>query len=168
MKKILENVKNIIESNIFKYILSVIIVLLIFVFSIWVINDKINFFNYIDIPALTFVGLFPFCIVWILFGSSKTKRIISVPFTKNQNDDILNESLLFIKMFNRIIWCSTSLVTIINFINILLTLGGVKSSEFDYRIHLALILISPLYAFLINLLFIIPYTIIIKRKLNKY
>jgi len=168
MKKILEKMKNIIDGNIFKYILSVIIVILIFVFSIWVINDKLNIFNYIDIPTLTFVGLLPFCIMWTLFGNSKTKRIISVPFTKNQNDDILNESLLFIKMFNKLIWCSTSLVTIINSINILLILGGNKSSEFDYRIHLALTLISPLYAFLINLIFIIPYTIIIKRKLNKY
>ena len=168
MKKILENMKNIIDGNIFKYILSVIIVLLIFVFSIWIINDKINIFDYIDIPTLSFVGLLPFCIMWILFGNSKTKRIISVPFTKNENDDILKESLLFIRIYNKIIWCSTSLVIIINSIDILLTLGGIKSSEFDYRIHLALILISPLYAFLINLIFIVPYTIIIKRKLNKY
>ena len=166
MKKILENMKNIVGGNIFKYTLSVIIVLFIFVFSIWVINDKLNIFNYIDIPTLTFVGILPFCIMWVLFGNSKTKRMISVPFTKDQNDDILNESLLFIKMFNKIIWCSTSLVMIINSINILLTLGGIKSSEFDYRIHLALTLISPLYALLINLLFIIPYTIIIKRELN--
>jgi hypothetical protein len=144
----------------------VIVVLLIFVLSIWVITGKLNIFDYIDIPTLTFVGLLPYCIMWVLFGNSKTKRIISVPFTKNQTDDILNESLLFFKMFNKIMWCSALLVMIINLIDIVLSSGGYKSSELDYIVHLALTLISPLYAFLINLIFILPYTILIKNKIT--
>jgi len=157
---------NIVNGNIFKYILSVIIVFLIFVLSVWVINGKIN--NYIDIPTLLFVGILPYCIMWVLFGNSRTKKIISAPFTKNIDDNILNESLLFIKMLNKIIWCSTLFVMIINVINMLLTSNGIISSDLDYKVLLCLTLISPLYALLINLIFIIPYTIFIKKKLNKF
>jgi len=159
-------IKNIVNNNIFKYILTVIIVLLIFNLSVWVISGKINY--YVDIPTLLFVGILPYCIMWVLFGNSKTKKIISAPFTKNLDDDILNESLLFIKMLNKIIWCSTLFVMIINVINILLTLNGIISPDLDYKVLLCLTLISPLYALLINLIFIIPYTIFIKRKLNKF
>ena len=159
-------IKNIVNNNIFKYILTVIIVLLMFVLSVWVTGGKIN--NYIDIPTLLFVGILPYCIMWVSFGDSKTKKIISAPFTKNIDDGILNESLLFFKMLNKMIWCSTLFVMIINVINMLLTYGGITSSGLDYKILFILTLISPLYALLINLIFIIPYTVFIKRKLNNF
>jgi hypothetical protein len=146
--------------------LVVIIVLLIFVLPIWLISGKFSIIVYIDIPTLTFVGLLPYCIMWVLFGNSKTKKIISVPFLKNQTDEILNESLLFFKMFNILIWCSALLFMIINFIDLLFSLSGNKASELNIWIHLALTLLSPLYAILLNLLFIIPYIIIIKMKIK--
>jgi hypothetical protein len=61
---------------------------------------------------------------------------------------------------------ATLLVIIINGIEILLTLSGFSSLDMDYRTVIAITLISPLYAVLINLAIIIPYNIMIKRQIN--
>jgi hypothetical protein len=167
MKKIIETVKKIISNNKFKYILSVFIILSIFVLSNLVINEKVNFLMFFDVPTLMFVCGLPYCVMWVIFGNSKTKKIISVPFIKEQTDALLNESLLFFKMFNKLIWYSTLLVMIINSMNIILKLNDIKSLELEHRMLFLLTLLCPIYALLINLVFIIPYTIFIKRKLNK-
>jgi hypothetical protein len=60
------------------------------------------------------------------------------------------------------------LVMIINCIDVLLILHGIISSEIDYKILLVFVLLSPFYALLINLIFIIPCTVFIKMKLNKF
>jgi hypothetical protein len=150
----------------FKYILSVMIVALIFILAIFVINDKNNLWRYFDIPSLLCVGVLPFFIMCVLFGFSNTKRIFTISFIKDKSDDILNESLLFFKMFNKIIWMSVLLVIIINSIEILSILSGHSSSDMDYRTIVVISLLSPLYAVLINLAITIPYNIIIKRQIN--
>jgi hypothetical protein len=150
----------------FKYILSVMIVALIFILAIFVISDQNNLWRYFDIPSLLCVGVLPFFIMYVLFGFSNTKRIFTISFIKDKSDDILNESLLFFKMFNKIIWMSVLLVIIINSIEILSILSGHSSSDMDYRTIVAITLLSPLYAVLINLAITIPYNIIIKRQIN--
>jgi hypothetical protein len=151
----------------YKYILSIMIIIQIFVLSVFCINNKFSVLQYIDIPSLLCIGILPFLIMCILFEPSNTKKIFSVPFIKNKPINLLNESLLFFKMFNKIIWGSTLLVVIINTMEILSVLSGFSSLTMDYKMVLAVTLISPLYAILINLTVIIPYNIIIRRQLNK-
>jgi hypothetical protein len=172
MKIIKTIVKNIVDNFIehkmkYKYILSTMIIILIFGLSIFLISDKISIFQYIDIPSLLCVGILPLLFMYILFGPSNTKKIFSVPFIKDRSIDLLNESFLFFKMFNKTIWGSTLLILIVNAIQILVALSGFLSLTMDYRTVLAITLISPLYAILINLTVIIPYNIFIRRQLNK-
>jgi hypothetical protein len=66
----------------FKYILSVMIVALIFILVIFVISDKNSLWRYFDIPSLLCVGVLPFFIMCVLFGFSNTKRIFTISFIK--------------------------------------------------------------------------------------
>jgi hypothetical protein len=149
-----------------KYTLTVIITVLIFVLSVFMINEKSNLLLYLDFPSLLSVGILPFFIMCVMFGFSKTKMIFTLPFVKHKPVHLLNESLLFFKTFNQLIWLAALLVIIINSIEILMALRRASSLEMDYKGLLAITLISPLYAVLISLTVIIPYNTIIRKHMN--
>jgi hypothetical protein len=164
VKKILDKF---IENKMkYKYILSMMIIGLSFVLTSFMITEKIFLLRYWDAPSLLSVGILPFFIMCVWFGFSNTKKIFSVPFAKDPPNDLLDEASLFFSMFNKIICVSALLSFIVNCIEILASLSGFSSLGMDYRTALAISLISPLYAVLINLIVIIPYTIIIKRQLK--
>jgi hypothetical protein len=171
--KIIKNMAKNIADNFrehkmrYKYILSTMIIILIFGLSFFLISETSSIFRYWDIPSFLCVGILPLLVMCVFFGPSTTRKIFSVPFAENHPIELLNESFLFFKMFNKIISGSTLLVIIVNAIEILSSLSGFSSLTMDYRTALAVTLISPLYAILINLTVIIPYNIFIRRQLNK-
>ena len=166
LKIIIEKLKA--KKMLFLYYLSILTVILYFTGQVTIITDKINLFGYVDIPTLFGVGCLPFAIMFILYGMTNTMNMFLLPLKKNPPEDILNEALWFFKLYNKIIWYSSLMFLMINVIEILIKLNGLSMLSIDYNIILALSVLSLLYAVLLNLIIIIPYTIIIKRQLKQY
>jgi hypothetical protein len=149
------------------YFLSILLIFGIFHTTIIVMPSEINIFWFTDIPTLMAVGIMPLSIMYLLYGISNTSNAFSLPLKKDPSKEILNEALWFFKLYNKFVWASSLMVFIIDIVVILSKLGDVPLLASNYNKLLVLAILAPLYAVLINLFIIFPYTVIIRRQLRQ-
>jgi len=147
------------------YFLSILLIFGYFHATIIVMPSEINIFWFTDIPTLMAVGIMPLSVMYLLYGISNTSNAFSLPLKKDPPKEILIEALWFFKLYNKFVWLSSLMVFIIDIVVILSKLDDLPLLASNYNKLLVLAILSPLYAVLINLFIIFPYTIIIKKQL---
>jgi flagellar motor component MotA len=117
---------------------------------------------YVDIPSLIIVGIFPLIFLSVLLGFKKIISAFSIPSKKEANKEELLAGLHFFKIYGRTIW-------IAGFISVLIAVIAIMASLEDKMAlgpNLALALISLLYCGVLNIVIIIPFTVLIKKQLK--
>jgi hypothetical protein len=122
-----------------------------------------TYFAYVDFNAAMITLVFPFLFQWALFGPSGLKKAFAAGFRKDPSLGELEGALLFFKTYSKIIRLSVLLPLVIGTVAILkwvspddMTLTGP---------NLAMTLMSLLYAVILHGVIILPYSVMLKRRL---
>jgi hypothetical protein len=118
---------------------------------------------YLDFHAMIITVVFPFIYQWALFGPSGLKIAFAAGFRKNVSLEELERSQLFFKSYTKIIWLSVLLPVVIGTVAMLKWV-----TPDDYTLmgpNFAMALMSFLYALVINAVIILPYSVILKRRM---
>jgi hypothetical protein len=118
---------------------------------------------YLDFHAFVITVVFPFIYQWALFGPSGLKTAFTAGFRKNVLLEELERSRLFFRSYTKIIWLSVLLPVIIGIVAMLKWV-----TPDDYTLmgpNFAMALMSFLYAVVINAVIILPYSVILKRRI---
>ena len=119
--------------------------------------------NYLDLPSLIMVGLFPFLFVSVLFGFKNMASAFSAPLQKEGEKGKLIQALHFFKMYAKTTWFAVLVAVILGTVGTLAQLDDLSK----LGVYIALVIISPLYCGIINMVIIIPFTIFIKMHLHE-
>jgi flagellar motor component MotA len=119
--------------------------------------------TYLDIPSVLITVIFPFIYQWALFGPSMIKTAFTAGFTKSVSMEDIKKSQLFFKSYAKIVWFSALIPVVIG------TVAMLKNLEDRSMLgpNLAMIFISFLYAMIIEVMIIIPYLVILKRRITE-
>jgi hypothetical protein len=118
---------------------------------------------YLDFHAFIITVVFPFIYQWALFGPSGLKTAFTAGFRKNISMEEVERSQLFFKSYTKIIWLSVLLPVIIGTVAMLKWV-----TPDDYTLmgpNFAMALMSFLYAIVINAAVILPYSVVLKRRI---
>jgi flagellar motor component MotA len=116
---------------------------------------------YIDLLNVFLIILFPLAYQWILFGKNFVKTAFWAPFKKEPSLGELTKSQVFFKSYRKVTWITAliviiiALVAMLNFLEDRSALGPTMSLAF----------LGMLYAGLIDILIIVPYTIVLKKRM---
>jgi flagellar motor component MotA len=144
-----------------QYLISLIVFLAGIVLTIFTAGGSI--WNYLDIPSLVIVGIFPFLFTKVLFGFKETNSVFSISIKKEMEKEKLINALNFFKIYGKITWITGYIVMLIEVITILISL----EDKTTLGRNLALAIISILYSGIINVVIIIPFTVFIKKQLKE-
>jgi hypothetical protein len=149
---------------IFNYLLSVLSIGISTVLTISFAREGFTtYLAYLDFNAVIITVIFPFIYQWALFGPSGLKTAFTAGFRKNVSMEELERSQLFFKSYTKIIWFSVLLPVIIGTVAMLKWV-----TPDDYTLmgpNFAMALMSFLYAVVINAVIILPYSVILKRRI---
>jgi len=143
-----------------RYLLSLIFCFIGVICGIFIVGDSISF--HLNIYSFIVIGLFPIIFTGILFGFKEIFLAFSVPFKKELENKKLLQALHFLKIYNKTIWIVGIIAVIIVIVAMLRTLadksgwGPILSFAFN----------SILYCGIINMIIIIPFSILIKRQIK--
>jgi flagellar motor component MotA len=116
-----------------------------------------------DIPSFLVVGIIPLLFQLIFFGFKNFKNAFSSPFRKDSSVAELSQSIDFFTSYNRFVWTFSMAAMGIS----ILAFFTYLDTPHAYGPNLAVALISFLYAALIYLLLVLPYTAIAKQRLSE-
>jgi hypothetical protein len=121
-------------------------------------------FQYVSIPSLIIVGLFPLVFVTVLFGYKNMVLAFSIPKKKETSKEELILGLHFFKTYGITIWVTGFISVLIAFLSIMENLGD----KMALGSMLALMTLSLLYCGILYMVIIIPFTVFInKKRLNE-
>ncbi|MDR1249902.1 MAG: hypothetical protein LBK63_11425 [Treponema sp.] len=121
-----------------------------------------RFLSYFDFPAAIITVVLPFMYQWALFGPGGIKTAFTAAFRKNLSMEEMEGSLLFFRAYSKIIWLSVLLPVVIGAVAILKWV-----TPDDYTLlgpNFAAALMSLLYAVVLHAFVILPYSVILKRR----
>ena len=118
---------------------------------------------YIDIPSLLIVGVVPFIFVSILFGFKNMASVFSVPFKNEATEDKLKTALAFFRVYGKTVWLAGIISVLIGAVAIL----AFVEDKTRLGPNFAIVLISLLYSAIINLTVVLPYTVLIKKRMKE-
>ena len=142
-----------------RYCLSLMVFLAGIILTINASAGRASF--YLDIPSLIIVGIFPFLFVSILFGFNEMRSAFSVPFKKGTEKYKLIKSLNFFKIYGETTWIMGIISVLIGVIAVIVVLEDKSTLD----LNIAVLLISLLYSGIINVVIVIPFTVLIKKRL---
>jgi flagellar motor component MotA len=131
-----------------------------FICGIFIVGGPISF--YLNIYSLVIIGLFPLIFTGILFGVKETFSAFSVPFKKELENNKLLQALHFFEIYNKTIW----IVGIIGINFVVIAMLRVLEDKSGMGPILDFVFNSLLYCGIINMVIIIPFTVLIKRKIK--
>jgi flagellar motor component MotA len=119
--------------------------------------------DFLDLSAVLITVIFPFIYQWAFFGPSVIKKAFTAGFKESASMEDIKTAQLFFKSYAKIVWFSVLLPIVIGTITML------KHLEDPTMLgpNMAMILISLLYAIIIELTIIIPHLIILKRRITE-
>jgi flagellar motor component MotA len=132
-------------------------------FSLTILTCGLKLWNFFDLPSFILVVVCPFVVMGILYGGSALKSAFKAPFKKDSSKAVLSRAHEFFTAYSKITWFTGLVGVIIGIIGMLINLED-KSAIGP---NLAVALISMLYAALVNIFVIIPFTILINRKIKE-
>ena len=159
-KKIISDSKNIKITN--KLFISLGFALIVFVFTTFILRlDFIGYSWFLDLRAVLIVIISPLIFMCIFYGFKNIRTAFSI-ISKNYD----KKDLLCVKTFFEIYGITVFLVAFIASVLSFIALLRYQTRE-EFGPAILLIAISFLYAGIINLVIVIPYLIIIKKKINE-
>ncbi|MDR2792082.1 MAG: hypothetical protein LBB61_00245 [Treponema sp.] len=118
--------------------------------------------TYVDVPSIIIMVVCPLAYQWILFGAGYVKDAFISPFKKEASPAQLSRAQVFFKSYMKVVWLLSVVVLIIGFVAIMKNLEDRQA----LGPNMAIASISLLYAGLIDILVIIPYGIILKKRMG--
>jgi flagellar motor component MotA len=115
----------------------------------------------LDLPSALITIILPLIYQWALFGPSMIKKAFTTGFKKSASMEDIKKSQLFFKSYAKILWFSVLLPVIIGTVMILKYL----EDRTMLGPNMAMTLLSLLYATIIEVAVIIPYLVILKRRI---
>jgi len=112
--------------------------------------------SHVDIPTLVLVGVVSFLLISTLYGFKEMANAFSSPFKKDNTLEDLARAFTFFQRYGKITWIMSLISIVIGFIGIL------KNLEETAKLGL-----SVLYGGLINVLLVIPFLLLIRRRQTK-
>lgn len=122
-----------------------------------------GFLLYLNIPSLIIVLVLPLLYQNMLFGLSGFVAAFSAPFREDDSREDLARALAFFASLGRSIWLFAIAAALLGLIGALAN----SADSPDLGPYLALSLISPLYAALLNLMLVHPFTTRITSRMAK-
>jgi flagellar motor component MotA len=143
-----------------RYFLSLIFCFIGVICGILFVGNSISF--HLNIYSFIIIGLFPIIFTGILFGFKETFLAFSVPFKRELENNKLLQALHFLKIYNKTIWIIGIIAVIIVIVAMLRNL----TDKSRWGPFLAFAFNSILYCGIINMVIIIPFTVLIKRQIK--
>jgi FtsH-binding integral membrane protein len=117
-----------------------------------------------DFPSLLIVIIFPFILMYILNGNNALKMAFSAPFKKSKSKLTLLKAIEYFNNYNKITWLFAFIAVIIGFMAILVN----PEDKSSFGPNMAVNLIVIMYAALVNVFIIIPFKILINKKIREF
>jgi hypothetical protein len=117
--------------------------------------------GFLDLPSAITVVVFPFIYQWALFGSSGVRKAFAAGFKKTAPMEDIKTAQLFFRSYAKITWFSVLLSCVIGTITMLIYLEDPSG----LGPNIAVMLISLLYAILLEFVAIVPFLVILKRRI---
>ena len=149
------------ENIMVRYLISIVIVLGGIIGSTLPVGNTLSL--YIDWHSLVIAVVLPFLFVGILLGFRKTGMVFSAPFNKK----IEAKQLLFAYDILKIYGWVICIVSIIDVLTGLITVFSNTNNIDAMRRNIAVILLTPLYGAIINIVLVVPFMILVREKLRK-
>jgi len=127
-----------------------------------VVGLDFNFLSLVDLPSALIVTVFPLVFMLILHGWKNTKSAFLSACNRKSNKKELVSAKLFFKNFGNTVFTAASVAFLIAFISIMKDLDDGSA----LAPNLAFASVNLLYAGLINLIILLPFKIVINRKLS--
>ena len=144
-----------------RYLAGLFLTVIFLVFICLASGFGLNVILSIDVPSAIVVIVFPLLFMGVFYGWKNTGTAFSVLSRKDANKEILINAKTFFENYGKTIFSISFIAFIVSFIAIM------KDNE-DYGAlgpNMAIALTLLFYAGIINMVIIIPYKILIKRKL---
>jgi len=144
-----------------RYLISLVIFLGGIILAITLAGATV--FAFTDLPSFILVVILPFLFVSILYGFKDMAHAFATPFKKESNQDNVAKAVVFFQKYGKTVLLTGIIGVIIGIITMLATLDDVN----QVGPAVALALISLLYSAVINVLIVIPFLLLLKKKINK-
>jgi flagellar motor component MotA len=141
------------------YFLSVVVLAVCFAGTVYTSGGLLR--NYLDIPSVLIMVIFPLVYQCLIFGVSGVKVAFTAAFRENATGEQLASAQLFFKSYGKIIWFSAFLTVLTGTIAILVNLEDPTALGPNF----ALALISSLYGGLLHIAIIVPNSVFLKKRL---
>jgi flagellar motor component MotA len=143
----------------FNYLLAVLIIALGFVLMALTTGGGLLYF--LDLPSVSILIISPLVYHLALFGPAGFKRAFAAPFRKEVSLEQVTSAQLFFKAYNKVTWIAAFIAVLVGLIAILAHLEDPKL----LGPNLAVMLVSLLYAEIMNGILILPLSLLLKRRL---
>jgi hypothetical protein len=147
-------------NNMLRMFFAIVTMVLVFLFAAAVSGG--NALLYVDVPTLILTILLPVLFLNILYGGAFVRKAFKVPFQKDAPRELLVQACSFFKTFNKTVWLA-ALVSVLTGLTATLAYADNRAA---LSVNLALILLTPLYAGLVSIIILLPYGILIRKRLN--
>jgi len=142
-----------------RYVISLLLFLAGILFIVFMSGSSI--LSIIDMPSFIAVGIVPFLFVSILFGFGNMASAFSTAVKKEAEKDKLLKAVEFFNFYGKLTWITGTIAVIVGIIGILANLDD----EARMGPNVALTLVSILYCGIINVMVVLPFTILLKKQL---
>jgi hypothetical protein len=115
----------------------------------------------LDLPNFIIIGIVPLIYQLLLFGGKNFKNAFLSPLKKDSSLADVSRALDFFKTYNNSVWMFSAAAVLIGIVTILKNLDDPAA----LGPNMVVALLSFLYAALINIFLILPYTAIAKQRL---
>ncbi len=145
-------------ENIHRFLCSIVVVAAFFLSLVLMEGGQVDLF--VDLPTLLIVLFFPLLYALALFGVAATRKAFLDPLRKESSPEDLQAAFAFFTAYGRATWLFALASCGIGAIRMLSDLTDYRKIGF----FAAVILLSILYAAMIQLLLIGPYLVCAKRR----
>ncbi|MDR1030264.1 MAG: hypothetical protein LBL76_05270 [Treponema sp.] len=141
------------------YLLAVMAIGISFVLTVVFSGGIIT--DYFDILCIILMVIFPFLYQWALFGSSGVRKAFMTGFKKAVSIEDIKLAQFFFKSYTKIVWFSALLFIVT--VNLSMLIHLEDRSALGPNIRWMLIFLS--YAIITQVVVIIPFLVILKRRM---
>jgi flagellar motor component MotA len=98
----------------------------------------------------------------ILYGGAFVRKAFKVPFQKDASRESLVQAYSFFKTFNKTLW----LAALVSLLTGVIAVLRYTDDRAAIGMNIAVILLTPLYAGLVSIIILLPYAILIWKRLE--
>jgi flagellar motor component MotA len=143
------------------YFLSILALAFCFAGTVYFSGGRL--INYLDIPSMVIMVIFPFVYQCLVFGISAAGRAFAAAFRENVTEKELLDARLFYKSYGKIVRLSAFVTVLTGTVAILINLEDRQLLGPNF----ALALISLLYGGMLHIAIIIPNSVFLEKRLTE-